>query len=473
MPPNREPHPRPCAGWSRRDLLRIGGLGAFGLSLTDLLRADVSATTARAAGVATRPGFGRAKSCIFLYLSGGPPQHETFDPKPEAPSEIRGDFGSIRTAIPGVHFGELLPKVAGIANRLAILRSMSTDNNSHTASGYWMLTGQPHTAQAEVPASPDDWPSLASVIGMLKPSDRSPFSSVILPELVHNDNAPPAPGQSGGFMGTVWNPLLFQCEPHLPRFEIDGLRLPESVSLERLGDRSALLHGMDRDFVARAGSDPVKAFARLQEQAFDVVHSATARAALDLEREKSSVRDRYGRTKYGQSVLLARRLVESGVRLVQVNWPREPGDQMTGNPVWDTHKHNASRLKNVLCPQFDLTFSALISDLEERGLLDETLVVATGEFGRSPRINPEGGRDHWGNCFSLAVAGAGIRGGQVIGSSDRIGGQPESRLLRPPDLAATILHLLGISPEAEFLDPVNRPRVVTQNGNVIPELAGT
>ncbi len=473
MPPNRDPHLRPCAGWSRRDLLRIGGLGAFGLSLTDLLRADVSTTTARAAGVATRPGFGRAKSCIFLYLSGGPPQHETFDPKPEAPSEIRGDFGSIRTAIPGVHFGELLPKVAGIANRLAILRSMSTDNNSHTASGYWMLTGQPHTAQAEVPASPDDWPSLASVIGMLKPSDRSPFSSVILPELVHNDNAPPAPGQSGGYMGTVWNPLLFQCEPHLPRFEIDGLRLPESVSLERLGDRSALLRGMDRDFVARAGSDPVKAFARLQEQAFDVVHSATARAALDLEREKSSVRDRYGRTKYGQSVLLARRLVESGVRLVQVNWPREPGDQMTGNPVWDTHKHNASRLKNVLCPQFDLTFSALISDLEERGLLDETLVVATGEFGRSPRINPEGGRDHWGNCLSLAVAGAGIRGGQVIGSSDRIGGQPESRLLRPPDLAATILHLLGISPEAEFLDPVNRPRVVTQNGNVIPELAGT
>jgi hypothetical protein len=185
------------------------------------------------------------------------------------------------------------------------------------------------------------------------------------------------------------------------------------------------------------------------------------------------VRDRYGRTKFGQSVLLARRLVESGVRLVQVNWPREPGDQMTGNPVWDTHKHNASRVKNVLCPQFDQTFSALVSDLEERGLLHETLVVATGEVGRSPRINPEGGRDHWGNCFSLAVAGAGIRGGQVIGASDRIGGQPDTRPLRPPDLAATILHLLGISPDAEFLDPLNRPRVVTQGGTVISELAGT
>jgi hypothetical protein len=454
--------------------LRIGGLASIGLSLPDLLRAESPSETPKIIPAAlARTGFGRAKSCIFIYLSGGPPQHETFDPKPEAPSEIRGEFGSIRTAIPGVHFSELLPKTAAIANRFATIRSMCTDNNSHTASGYWMLTGQPHTAQAEVPASPDDWPSLASVVSMLKPADRSPFTSVILPELVHNDNAPPAPGQSGGFMGPVWNPLLFQCEPQLPRFEIDGLRLPESVSLERLGDRSALLRGMDRDFVAQASSDSVRAFHRLQEQAFDVVHSATARAALDLELESSKVRDRYGRTKFGQSVLLARRLVESGVRLVQVNWPREPGDQMTGNPVWDTHKHNASRVKNVLCPQFDQTFSALVSDLEERGLLHETLVVATGEFGRSPRINPEGGRDHWGNCFSLAVAGAGIRGGQVIGASDRIGGQPDTRPLRPPDLAATILHLLGISPDAEFLDPLNRPRVVTQGGTVISELAGT
>jgi hypothetical protein len=474
MSPDRDSHPRPCAGWSRRDLLRIGGLASIGLSLPDLLRAESSSETPKIIPAAlARTGFGRAKSCIFIYLSGGPPQHETFDPKPEAPSEIRGEFGSIRTAIPGVHFSELLPKTAAIANRFATIRSMCTDNNSHTASGYWMLTGQPHTAQAEVPASPDDWPSLASVVSMLKPADRSPFTSVILPELVHNDNAPPAPGQSGGFMGPVWNPLLFQCEPQLPRFEIDGLRLPESVSLERLGDRSALLRGMDRDFVAQASSDSVRAFHRLQEQAFDVVHSATARAALDLELESSKVRDRYGRTKFGQSVLLARRLVESGVRLVQVNWPREPGDQMTGNPVWDTHKHNASRVKNVLCPQFDQTFSALVSDLEERGLLHETLVVATGEFGRSPRINPEGGRDHWGNCFSLAVAGAGIRGGQVIGASDRIGGQPDTRPLRPPDLAATILHLLGISPDAEFLDPLNRPRVVTQGGTVISELAGT
>ncbi len=474
MSPDRDSHPRPCAGWSRRDLLRIGGLASIGLSLPDLLRAESPSETPKIIPAAlARTGFGRAKSCIFIYLSGGPPQHETFDPKPEAPSEIRGEFGSIRTAIPGVHFSELLPKTAAIANRFATIRSMCTDNNSHTASGYWMLTGQPHTAQAEVPASPDDWPSLASVVSMLKPADRSPFTSVILPELVHNDNAPPAPGQSGGFMGPVWNPLLFQCEPQLPRFEIDGLRLPESVSLERLGDRSALLRGMDRDFVAQASSDSVRAFHRLQEQAFDVVHSATARAALDLELESSKVRDRYGRTKFGQSVLLARRLVESGVRLVQVNWPREPGDQMTGNPVWDTHKHNASRVKNVLCPQFDQTFSALVSDLEERGLLHETLVVATGEFGRSPRINPEGGRDHWGNCFSLAVAGAGIRGGQVIGASDRIGGQPDTRPLRPPDLAATILHLLGISPDAEFLDPLNRPRVVTQGGTVISELAGT
>jgi hypothetical protein len=447
-------------------MLRVGGLSLLGVSLPELL-----ATKSQAAANAPA-SFGRAKSCILLYLAGGPPQHETFDPKPEAAREIRGDFKSIPTSVPGTHFCELLLKTARLADKFCVIRSMTTDNNSHSASGYWMLTGYEHSSKAEVPASSEDWPSIASVVGALKPSHRSPFSSVIVPELVHNDNAPASPGQSGGFMGHTWNPFVLPCDPSQPRLDIDGLKLPEDVSFARLSDRATLLHELDRQFVADVRSESVAALDRMHERAFDVVQSAGARDAFAIERESSTLRDRYGRHKFGQSALLARRLVEAGVRLVQVNWPREPGDDKTGFPVWDTHKNNSARLREVLCPQFDSAFSALVVDLEARGLLNETLVVAMGEFGRSPKINADGGRDHWGNCFSLAVAGAGVPGGQIIGSSDREGAFPASRVLRPPDLAATIFHLLGISPSAEFHDRLGRPRAVVSNGTVIRELAG-
>lgn len=452
---------------SRRDWIRLTVPGAFGLPLGGWLQA-------RAAGGTVNRGasFGRAKSCVLLYLAGGPPQHETFDPKPEAPAEIRGDFKSIQTRVPGVHFSELLPHTARIADKLAVIRSMSTDNNSHTASGYWMLTGYEHTANVEIPATPGDWPCLASVVGALRPSQRSPFSSVILPEILHNDNAPPSPGQFGGFMGHTWNPHLFECDPASPRFEIDGLKLPVEVSPLRMDGRVDLLHQFDRHFSRTAASGSPAAFDRMQQQAFDVLRNATTRAAFELEREPAGLRERYGSKKWGQSVLLARRLIEAGVRLVQVNWPREPNDMATGFPVWDTHKNNSARLRDVLCPQFDRSFSALITDLQDRGLLDQTLVVAMGEFGRTPKINAQGGRDHWGHCFSLAVAGAGIEGGQVIGASDRTGAYPASRRLRPQDLAATILHLMGIDPNGDFLDPFGRPRPLTNGGTPIRELVG-
>jgi hypothetical protein len=452
---------------SRREVLRAGGLSCLGLSLSGLLRSQARAGTAtREAG----RNFGRAKSCIVLYLTGGPPQHETFDPKPDAPVEVRGEFRPIRTTVPGVHFCELLPRTAKVADRLAVIRSMATDNNSHTASGYWMLTGYQHPAKVEVSASPQDWPCIASVVGALRASERSPYSAVILPELNHNDNAPTAPGQSGGFMGQAWNPLAFTCDPSRPRFEIDGLKLPEGVSEARLHDRVRLMRGMDRAFVAASKSEGVAAFDRISERAFDVLQSAAARRAFALDAERPETRDRFGRTKFGQSVLLARRLVESGVRLVQVNWPREANDMSNGFPMWDTHKNNAQRVRDVLCPQFDLAFSALVDDLADRRLLDETLVVAMGEFGRSPKINANGGRDHWGGCFSLAMAGAGIEGGQVIGASDKVGGTPIARPLRPADLAATIFHLLGIDPGGTFADPLGRPQFLTNGGTVIREL---
>lgn len=451
---------------SRREWLRVGGLGCLGLSLGGLLKPTASAA------VPASGTFGKAKHCIILYLAGGPPQHETFDPKPDAPSDIRGQFRPIATSVPGIHFSELLPRTAKLAHRQAVIRSMFTDVNSHSTSGYWMLTGYRHPSAAEsLPPSPDDWPSLAAAIGALRPSERSPFSSVALPELIHNNPNITWPGQDGGFMGHLWHPFVFKCDPAAARFEIEGLKLPPELSVLRVNERASLLQQLDQHFVRTSQTEAMAALGRMQQSALDVVQSTTTRAAFDLERETSADRDRYGRHKFGQSVLLARRLIEAGVRLVQVNWPREAGDTAVSNPLWDTHQKNAERVHDVLCPQFDAAYSALLTDLHERGLLDETLVVAMGEFGRTPKHNASGGRDHWGHCFSVALAGGGVRGGQVIGASDRLGGYPADRPQRPQDLAATIFHLLGIDPHGFFEDRGGRARPLQTGGDVIRELA--
>ncbi len=417
--------------------------------------------------------FGRAKSCILLFLSGGPPQHETFDPKPDAPVEIRGDFRSIRSSVPGIHLSETLPRTAGIMHRLAVIRSMTTEINSHSTSGSFMLTGYaPRTKAESVPPSANDWPSIAAAVGALKPSERSPLSSVVLPERIENNGNVVWPGQNGGFMGSAWHPQLIQCDPCAARMQIEGLSLAGGMTGVRLAERGNLLEQYDRTFTSSLSNPAVEEVVRMHERAFSLIHSGASREAFEIEQESALMRNRYGRHKFGQSVLMARRLIEAGVRLVQVNWPREPGDQLIGSPLWDTHQNNAKRVREVLCPQFDITYSALISDLHERGLLDETLVVVMGEFGRSPTINKSGGRDHWGNVFSVALAGAGIPGGQIIGASDKIGGFPADRPVRPPDLAATIFHLLGIEPDREFMDPVQRPRRVTDDGVPLREIVG-
>jgi hypothetical protein len=417
--------------------------------------------------------FGRAKSCILLFLSGGPPQHETFDPKPDAPVEIRGDFRSIRSSVPGIHLSETLPRTAGIMHRLAVIRSMTTEINSHSTSGSFMLTGYaPRTKAESVPPSANDWPSIAAAVGALKPSERSPLSSVVLPERIENNGNVVWPGQNGGFMGSAWHPQLIHCDPCAARMQIEGLSLAGGMTEVRLAERGNLLEQYDRSFTSSLSNPAVEEVVRMHERAFSLIHSGASREAFEIEQESALMRDRYGRHKFGQSVLMARRLIEAGVRLVQVNWPREPGDQLIGSPLWDTHQNNAKRVREVLCPQFDITYSALISDLHERGLLDETLVVVMGEFGRSPTINKSGGRDHWGNVFSVALAGAGIHGGQIIGASDKNGGFPVDRPVRPPDLAATIFHLLGIEPDREFMDPVQRPRRVTDDGVPLREIVG-
>lgn len=458
----------PVTSWSRREWLRAGGLGALGLGLPGLLKANTAGQ-----GVRLAAGFGRAKSCIILFLSGGPPQHETFDPKPDAPVEVRGNFRPIRTSVPGIHFCETLPHTAKIAHHLAVIRSMSTDIHSHSTSGAWMLTGYEPASKAEnVPPSPDDWPSIAAAAGALKPSTRTPLSSVVLPDEIYNDGHIVWPGQNGGLMGSKWHPTLMKCDPTRIPMRIEGMSLEESMSAVRLGERFDLLTQMDRHFTRGIQSGAVNEMEEMHQKAFDLLHSDSSRAAFALEKEPAPLREAYGSHKFGQSVLLARRLVEAGTRLVQVNWPREEVNEVKGSPLWDTHADNAGRVRDVLCPQFDRTFATLIDDLQQRGLLEETLVVVMGEFGRSPQINAVGGRDHWGSVFSVVMAGAGIGGGQIIGSSDRIGGLPQTRPVRPQDLAATMFHLLGIDPAGEFLDPLSRPRRVTNGGNVLREIAG-
>jgi hypothetical protein len=448
---------------SRRELIRAGGLGALGLGLPDL-------SAGRAAPLAGRP---RANSCLIIFLSGGPPQHETFDPKPAAPIEIRGPFLPIATSVPGLQFSELLPLSAARADRMCVIRSMTTGIHSHSTSGAFMLTGHEPTSVAEsVPPSAQDWPSLAGAVGALRAAERSPLDAVILPEPIFNNPAIPWPGQNGGFMGAAWHPHILRCDPSQERIEIEGLTAAAGVTELRLDDRHALLGQVDRLLQRGLRSPAIAEMNRFQQEAFDLLHAGATREALEIEREPAASRDRYGRGKFGQSVLLGRRLIEAGVRLVQVNWPREPGDTAAGNPLWDTHQDNAGRLKNVLCPQFDTAYSALLDDLSERGLLDETLVVVMGEFGRTPTINAAGGRDHWGSVFSVALAGAGVPGGGVIGSSDDRGGMPADRPVRPPDLAATIFQLLGISPDHEFRDPFDRPLQVVSGGQALREIVG-
>ncbi len=421
----------------------------------------------------TRGSFGRAKSCILLFLAGGPPQHETFDPKPEAPIEVRDTFRSIPTRVPGTHFCETLPYTAQVAHRFSVIRSMTTEIDAHSTSGAFMLTGyEPQTKAENVPPGPQDWPSLASVVGKLKPSEWTPMSSVVLPEPLANDGNILWPGQDGGFMGPTWHPMLMRCDPTQLPLQIEGLARHAAVPDVRLEDRARLLDQLDAQFRAGESNAAVTGWDVSRQKAFELLHAEASRRAFELERESGALRRAYGEHKFGQSVLLARRLVEAGTRLVQVNWPREGKAEVAGSPLWDTHASNASRVRDVLCPQFDRTFATLIEDLRERGLLDETLVVAMGEFGRSPRINEKGGRDHWGACFSIALAGAGIPGGQVVGASDRIGGYPDTRPIRPRDLAATVFHLLGVPPTAEFVDSLGRPRPVTDGGTPIRELVG-
>lgn len=459
---------RMCDGVSRRELLRVGGLSLMGLGLPQLLAAaDRTSQTPP-----VDPTFGRAKNVIFLWLAGGPPQHETFDPKPEAPVEIRGPFKPIRTSVPGIQVCELLPRTAALAHHLAVVRSIHTNNNDHDGSGYWVWTGHKYIGPNSRTIQPSDWPYFGSIVKRFKPSEKLPPLSVVwLPDWARlNENVTQA-GQTGGFMGRDWDPDRFLGDPTDPNYQVQGLQLADLAPLQ-LQQRRSLLEQIDGHLSRLERGEAVRKFDTFQQRAFDLLLTGKAREAFAIGKEPASVRERYGRTRFGQCTLLARRLIEAGVRLVHVQWPREPGDNAVDNPLWDTHAQNAERMEDVLAPTFDVGFTALVEDLEQRGLLRETLVVAIGEFGRTPKVNGNGGRDHWGPVWSFVMAGAGISGGQVFGASDRTGGYPSTDGFTPSDLTATLFHLLGINAQASFLDREGRAHQLT-SGTPLYKLLGT
>jgi len=432
LTPDRDP-------LSRRAWLHAGAVGLGGLTLTQL--------------AAARPA-GRAKSVIVFGLLGGPSQHDTWDPKPTAPAEVRGPFGTIATRTPGFRVGELMPLTAQLTDKIAVLRAVATDDNAHSSSGYQMLTGVPHQPLSQenaTPRAPNNAPTLGAVVRYLRPAPGRLPSAVTLPEHMWNDGNIPWPGQDGGVLGRKHDPWLVPCDPSNARFKIDALSAPDEVPPARLTGRRDLLGGLDR-FPTAVGFEMYEAGVR---KAFELVSSGAAREAFDLGREPTRVRERYGSSRFAQSCLLARRLVEAGVSLVQVNWTRIANLPNQGG--WDTHAKHNEAAKDFLMPMMDRAFSALVSDLDVRGLLDETLVVWFGEFGRTPRFNGAAGRDHWGHVFSLALAGGGVRGGAVYGSSDRLGAYPADGKVAPRDLIATVLHLLGMPPDAELRDTEGRP----------------
>jgi Protein of unknown function (DUF1501) len=458
---------RLCDGLTRREWLRIGGLSVLGLTLPGLLRA-------RAAGRPTRrPSGGKAKACILLWLSGGPPQHETWDPKPDAPEGIRGDLKPIASRVVGLQVGELMPRIAALADKCCVFRAVSTKDDNHYSSQYWVLTGQPHnppnTQLSRAGIGPNDWPSIGSVVKHLRAGERGRLPAAItLPEPLIGNDFVVFPGQQAGFLGRAADPWLLTCDPAAAEFSIREFSLPEDVPPLRLAGRQKLAQEIDTHLGDVARSAAANLHDTWRQQAFDLLRSSRPAEAFDLDREPAVVRDRYGRHKFGQSVLLARRLVEAGVSLVQVNWPREKGDMQTNNPCWDTHAKNSERLKTALMPPWDQAYAALLEDLAARGLLEETLVVCLAEFGRTPRFNATGGRDHWGSVFSAALAGGGVKGGQVIGASDRIGAEPRDGRVLPQDLTATIFHCLGYSPDCEIHDTLGRPQPISR-GKVIEQ----
>lgn len=473
---------RVCNGLTRRAVLQAGGAGLLGLSVPRLLAAEQ-------AGVHFRNG--RAKSVIFLFLFGGPSQLESFDMKPDAPSTLRGPFRPIASRTADLRICELMPRCAAISDKFCVVRSVTHPHNDHNACHY-IQTGHKWTRAAEngqdVNARDTDWPSLGSVVEYLSVHEpghrrRSLPDYIYLPNRLGHLQVPKydRTGQYAGWLGAAYNALATDIRPENARdnlflrdckdseldFRIKGLVPTTELALDRLDRRRSLLDQFDGARQAADASRRGQAYDAVREQALQLVTSPAIRTALDILRESAGLRDRYGRHLFGQSVLMARRMVEAGCRFVTVGW-----DSTAGTDGWDSHT-TSQYLEKQLLPGFDQSFAALLTDLDDRGLLDETLVVALGEMGRTPKPDtPQWGRGHWSYCFPAVLAGAGIRGGISFGRSDKDAAWPLERPVSPEDLGATIYHALGIDPRLSLPDSQGRPVYINDGGRPLVELFG-
>ena len=444
--------PTTCPGpeaISRRRILQVGGIGMWGLGLPALLRADE-----------TRGPTPSADACILVFLNGGPSQLDMWDMKPKAPEAIRGEFKPIATTVPGLHYCEHLPRFARVAHLGTTVRSAHHGvNNSHAAAVYCGLTGHDR-GELGGGSKPTDNPAIGSVVGMLRPPRRAAVPYVSLPYwTAEGAGGPPQPGFTGGWLGRSRDPLWVLRDPNAAGFGMPELSLPTGVDRARSLLRKRL--GGEMAPIGKSADQRLRDMDTFQSRAFDLLAAPATRAAFELGREDPRARDRYGRNIYGQSLLLARRLIEAGTRVACLSWAPD------ANATWDTHGQNFPKLRDTLLPQLDAAVPSLLEDLDARGMLGRTLVVVMGEFGRSPRMNTMAGREHWNYGYSLFLAGGGIRAGHVHGASDKIAAYPSLDPVTPAEIVATIYHCLGISPAHELHDPLGRPMAVVPNGQPI------
>ena len=432
-------------------MIQAGAASYLGLNLPTLLRADEN-----------RKHAASADACIVIFLNGGPSHLDMWDPKPDAPAEIRGEFRPIPTSVPGVFFGEHLPKFARQMHRCTVIRSAHHSvNNAHAAAVYCALTGHDR-GEIGGGARPDDYPCIGSVLGMQRPPKEAVVPHVLLPFITKEGaGGPPQPGFFGGWLGKPRDPLVILRDPNAADFALPELTLGPDIDPARFDARRHLADGLTRGATRADDLDGVRA------KAYDLLTAPAMREAVRIDREPAKLRDAYGRNIYGQSVLLARRMIEAGTRVACVSWAPD------ANATWDTHGNNFTKLKNELLPQLDAAFSTLLDDLAARGRLDRTLVCVMGDFGRTPKINGQGaGRDHWNFCYSLVLAGGGVKGGYVHGASDKIGAKPSRNPVTPADVIATVYELLGVPHDLELRDRLARPFVLCPWGNPIREVIG-
>lgn len=458
--PRRSSKPDGCSEFqafsaSRRELLKAGALGTLGFGLGDFLR--LKANAAGSDHVKKTP----VKSVIILQKYGAPSHIDLWDMKPDAPIEIRGEFQSIPTKIPGYRVCEHMPGHAKHVHKMTVVRSMAHTVANHNPATYFMLTGRTSLADVvQVGSTPDDWPNMGAALSKLYPGNGKLPDSAILPHICY-DQIYTCPGQFGGILGKKYDPFVIAQDPNDPKFSVKTLQPHEGLSVTRIDNRRKLLETIDGQQRKVESSTAVAGMDEYYKRAWAMLTSPEAKNAFDIHQEPDSVRDRYGRNMVGQSMLLARRLVEAGVRFVTCYHGINPGD-LSG---WDTHRDNFNGLKNRLLPPDDQGFDALITDLEDRGLLDSTLVVWCGEFGRSPRIGKAdvtqriapAGRDHWPFAYSIGLIGGGVKQGYICGRTDKIAAYPVGRPYGPGDFAATIFWALGIDPATTIYDRLNQP----------------